>query len=89
METNGKILKTEQGSCMSGLWVWVRVTINKLMIPDAKGWPLLLIVTRDTSILRYIDTFIHSMPRLDLVVYDSSPSLRGKLLLSHTTIDTL
>ena len=60
METNRKISKTEQGSCMSGLGVWVRVTINKVRIPDAKGWPF--ITNRysrylDTSILRYIDTF--------------------------------
>ena len=62
METNRKISKTEQGSCMSGLGVWVRVTINKLRIPDAKGWPL--ITNRysrylDTSILRYFATSIH------------------------------
>ena len=38
---------------------------------------LLLIVTLDTSILRYFDTLIRSMPRLDLVVYDSSPPLLG------------
>ena len=43
----------------------------------------------DTSILRYFDTLIRSMPRLDQVVYDSSPPSRGKLLRSHTTIDTL
>ena len=39
METNRKISNIEQGSCMSTLGVWVRVTINKLRIPDAKGWP--------------------------------------------------
>ena len=39
MEPDRKISKTGQGSCMSGLGVWVRVTINKLRIPDAKGWP--------------------------------------------------
>ena len=39
MEPDRTISKTGQGSCMSGLGVWVRVTINKLRIPDAKGWP--------------------------------------------------
>ena len=39
METDKKISKTGQGSCMSGLGVRVRVAINKLNIPDAKGWP--------------------------------------------------
>ena len=33
---------------------------------------MLLIVTLDTSILRYFDTLIRSMPRLDLVVYDNT-----------------
>ena len=37
METDRKISKTGQGSCISGLGVWVRVTINKLGVPDAKG----------------------------------------------------
>ena len=37
METDGKISKTGQGSCMSGLGVCVRVNIIKLGAPDAKG----------------------------------------------------
>ena len=39
METNRKISKTGQGSYMSGLGIRVRVTISKLRILDAKGWP--------------------------------------------------
>ena len=47
---------------------------------------LLIVTLAGTSILRYIGTFDAKVG--SGLVYDSSPPSRGKLLRSHTTIDT-